>query len=132
MRSALRCLDQSAVFQHTRLQPLLDQADDPPITNSVFDESYEPLSAQSIEEPRYVGVENPVDFTCINSVCERIQRIVLAAPRSEPIADPQKLRLVDRREDRNHRGLDDLVFQGRDAERPLFTIRLGYVPSTRW
>jgi hypothetical protein len=98
----------------------------------VFDESYEPLSAQSIEEPRYVGVENPVDFTCINSVSERIQRIVLAAPGSEPIAEPQKLRLVDRREDRNHRGLDDLVFQGRDAERPLFTIRLGYVPSTRW
>jgi hypothetical protein len=45
------------------------------ITDSVFDESYEPLSAQSIEEPRYVGIENPVDFTCINSVCERIQRI---------------------------------------------------------
>jgi len=84
------------------------------------------------KKPRYVGVENPVDFTCINSVCERIQRIVLAAPGSEPIAEPQKLRLVDRREDRNHRGLDDLVFQGRDAERPLFTIRLGYVPSTRW
>src|SRR3984957_17431088 len=60
-----------------------------------------------------------------NSVCERIQRIVLAAPRSEPIAEPQKLRLVDRREDRNHRGLDDLVFQGSDAEWPLFTIRLG-------
>ena len=78
----------------------------------MFDESYEPLSAQSIEEPRYVGVENPVDFTCINSVSERIQRIV-PAPGSEPIAEPQKLRLVDRREDRNHRSLDDLVFQGR-------------------
>ena len=98
----------------------------------MFDESYEPLSTQSIEEPRYVGVKNPVDFACVESVCERIQRIVLAAPRSEPVAEPQELRLVDRREDRNHRGLDDLVFQGRDAERPLFTIRLGYVFATRW
>ena len=98
----------------------------------MFDESYEPLSAQSIEEPRYVGIENPVDFTCMNSVCERIQRIVLAAPWSEPVAEPQKLRLIDRREDRNHRSLDDLVFQGRDAERPLFAIRLGYVFATRW
>ena len=61
----------------------------------------------------YVGVENPVDFTCINSVSECIQRIVLAAPGSEPITEPQKLRLIDRREDRNHRSLDDLVFQGR-------------------
>ena len=47
LRSALHRLDQSAVFQHIRLQPLLDQVDDPPITNSVFDESYKPLSAQS-------------------------------------------------------------------------------------
>ena len=104
----------------------------PSIANSVFDESYEPLSTQSIEEPRYVGVENPVDFTCINSVCERIQRIVLAAPGSEPVAEPQELRLVDRREDCNHRCLDDFVFQGSNAERPLFAIRLGYVFATRW
>src|SRR5262249_20742331 len=115
-----------------RLPPLVYKRDAPHIQIWVFKDFYEPLSAQSIEEPRYVGVENPVDFTCINSVCERIQRIVLAASGSEPIAEPQKLRLVDRREDRNHRSLDDLVFQGRDAERPLFTIRLGYVPSTRW
>jgi len=37
----------------------------PSIANSVFDESYEPLSTQSIEEPRYIGVKNPVDFACV-------------------------------------------------------------------
>jgi hypothetical protein len=127
LRGALRRLDQAAVFQHTRLQPFLDQADDPSIADSVFDESYEPFSAQSIEEPRYVGVENPVDFACVDSVCERIQRIVLPAPGSEPVAEPQELRLVDRREDCDHRCLDDFIFQGSNAERPLFAIRLGYV-----
>jgi hypothetical protein len=38
---------------------------------------------------------------------------VLSASGPQPIAKPQKLRLVDRREDRNHGSLDDLVFQGR-------------------
>src|SRR3974377_2113344 len=102
------------------------------MADSVFDESYEPWSAQSIEEPRYVGVENPVDFACVDSVCECIQRIVLAAPGSEPVAEPQELRLVDRREDRNHRCLADFIFPRSKSERPLFAIRLGYVFATRW
>jgi hypothetical protein len=71
----------------------------------VFDEAYEPFSAQSIKEPGYVGVENPVDFACINSVRERVQRIVLATPGTEPIAKTQELRLVYRREDCDHRCL---------------------------
>ena len=58
--------------------------------------------------------------------------IVLAAPGSEPVAEPQEFRLVDRREDRNHCRLDDFVFQSSNAERPLFAIRLGYVFATRW
>jgi len=103
LRGALRRLDHAAIFQHTRLQPLLDQADDPSIADSVFDESDEPLSAQSIEEPRYVGVENPVDFACIDSVCERIQRIVLAASGPEPVAKAQELRLVAVRSSRSPR-----------------------------
>jgi hypothetical protein len=40
-----------------------------------------------------------------------IQRLVLTALRSEPVAEPQELHLVDRRQDRNHRRLDDLIFQ---------------------
>jgi len=57
---------------------------------------------------------------------------MLAAARSEPVIEPQELRLVDRREDRNPRCLDDFVFRGSNAERPLFAIRLGYIFATRW
>src|SRR4051794_22154698 len=56
---------------------------------------------------------------------------MLATPRPEPVAEPQELRLVDRREDRHHRGLDDLVLDGGDAERPLRAIRLWDVPPAR-
>jgi hypothetical protein len=44
---------------------------------------------------------------------------VLAAPGPEPVAKPQELRLVDRREDRHHRRLDYLILNACDAERPL-------------
>src|SRR3954452_2209824 len=33
----LRCLDQAALFQHTRLQPFLDQANDLLVANSVLE-----------------------------------------------------------------------------------------------
>src|SRR5437870_43019 len=53
---------------------------------------------------------------------------MLATPGPEPVAEPQELRLVDRREERHHRCLDDLVL---DGGRPLFAVRLRYVPPTR-
>ena len=36
------CLESRPVFQHARLQPFLDQADDPTIADPVFDKSDEP------------------------------------------------------------------------------------------
>src|SRR5262245_13810306 len=65
------------------------------------------------------------------SVRERVQRIVLVAPGTEPITKTQELRLVDWREDCDHRCLDDFILQSRDAERSLLTICLRYVPAAR-
>src|SRR5262249_23631960 len=56
---------------------------------------------------------------------------MLVAPRPEPVAEPQELRLVHWRQDRNHRRLDDLVFQCSNAERPLSAIALRYVLPAR-
>jgi hypothetical protein len=58
---------------------------------------------------------NPIDPSPPDPERERIQRLMLDAPRPEPVAEPQELRLVNRRQDRNHRRLDDLVFQSSDA-----------------
>src|SRR5712691_4608844 len=70
---------------------------------------------------------------CLDSECERIQRIVLATSGSEPIAKAQKLRLVDWREDCHHRRLQDFVLNRGDAERPLLlAVCLRYVPPARW
>ena len=56
---------------------------------------------------------------------------MLATPGPEPVAEAQELRLIDRRQDDDHRRLDDLVLQRRDAERPLSAVRLRYVRPAR-
>ena len=55
---------------------------------------------------------------------ERIQRIVLAAPRPEPVREAEEVLLVDRVEHLDHGPLDDLVLQRGDAQRPLPPVRL--------
>src|SRR5271165_7472063 len=56
---------------------------------------------------------------------------MLTALRSEPIAEAQELRLIDRRQNCRHRSLDDLVPYGSDAERSLSAIRLRYILPAR-
>jgi site-specific DNA recombinase len=123
--------DTLPVLQHARLEPFLDQADDPSVADPVLQEADQPLVADPVEERPDVGVEDPADVASLDPVRERVQRVVLAAPGPEPVAEAQELRLVDRRQDHDHRGLDDLVLQGRDAERPLPAVRLRDVHPPR-
>ena len=54
---------------------------------------------------------------------------MLAASWPESIREPEEVLLVDRVQHRDGRPLDDLVFQGGNRERPLPTVRFGYVDS---
>jgi hypothetical protein len=83
---------------------------------------------------------HPVDQSPAVSACQlppqdpdrqRIQRIMRAAPRPEPVGETDKVLLVDGVEHLDHRSLDDLVLQGGDAERALPPVRLWYVHPTR-
>jgi len=55
---------------------------------------------------------------------------VRAAPRPEPVAEPEEGLLVDRIQHFDHRALDDLVLQRCDAERALSAVRLWNVPPS--
>src|SRR6202048_2738555 len=98
----------------------------------MFDEAHQPRLADLVEKGLDVAIEHPVDTPPADPERERIQRLVLIALRSEPVAEPQELRLIDRRQDCHHRRLDDLVLQGSDAERPLPAIWLRNISPTRW
>ena len=100
--------------------------------NPMFDEVDQPGLADLVENGLDVAIKHPVDAPPTDPERECIQRLVLTTLRSEPVAEPQELRLVDRRQDRNHRRLDDLIFQCSNAERPLSAICLWNISPARW
>ena len=119
------------VFEHARLQPFLDQADDAPVADPVLQETDQPLLTNRVKERPDVGVHNEAHLLAVNPDTERIQRTMRAATGPESIREPEEVLLVDRVQQRDHRPLDDLVLQGCDRERALLTVRLGdvYAPG---
>jgi hypothetical protein len=89
----------------------------------MFEEADHPILGDFREERSDVGVEYEVHFSAGDPDDQGIQRIVLAASRSEPIREPEEVFLVDRAQHRR-RSLDDLVFESRDRERALAAVLL--------
>src|SRR5437016_1762069 len=57
---------------------------------------------------------------------------MLASLGPGPIREPQKVHLINLVEDGDHGPLNNLVLQGRDAQRPLPAISFWYVYPSRW
>src|ERR1700756_3666301 len=76
------------------------------------------------EELAEIRVEHPVHMPRLDRSRERIQRIMRRTPRSKPIREAEKVRLVDRVQHLDQRPLKDLVLQRGDAERPLPPVGL--------
>src|SRR5713226_4120396 len=98
----------------------------------MLQEADQPLLVDLVEERSDVGVQYEAHLLAVDSDAERIQRIVRATPRPEPIRDAEEVLLVDRVQQRDHSPLDNLVLQGRNRERALPAIRLGYVDPSAW
>jgi site-specific DNA recombinase len=130
LRRPLHRLDLSALFKHPCRQPFADQPDDPPVADPMLNKPYQPCMADRVEERPNIRVEDPIDPPLPQPVRERVQRIVLSTLRPEPVTEPQEFRLVDRRQDRRHGRLDNLVLQRGNAQRSTPPIRLRNIPST--
>jgi hypothetical protein len=70
----------------------------------------------SIEKRPNVKIQHPVHLLTCDPDPERVQRIVLAAPRPETIRKAQEVLLPDLVEYRPYRVLYDFVFQRRDSQ----------------
>jgi site-specific DNA recombinase len=116
------------VFEDARLEPFLDQADDAPVADPMLQEADQPFLVDLVEERSDVGVQYIAHLLAVDSDAERIHRIMRAAPRPEPVREPEEVFLVDRAQHRGYRPLDDLVLQSGNRERALPAIRLRYVP----
>ena len=98
----------------------------------MLQEADQPFLVDLVEERSDVGVQYEAHLLAVDPDAERIQRIMRAAPRPEPVRDAEEVFLVDRVQQRAHCPLDDLVLQSSDRERTLSAVRLGYVdPSAR-
>jgi hypothetical protein len=97
---------------------------DAPVPHPVLDELHPPRVVDRLKEPTDVDIEHPVAVALLDSHRDRIERIMRAAARSASVGESPKVLLVDGVEHLHRRPLDDLVFQGRDANGPLAAIRL--------
>src|SRR6266480_2731952 len=114
-------------LQHARVEPFLDQSHDAPVCNPMLHELDKPFVGKPIEKAFDVKVEHPVHLSRQQSRVERVQRLMLASPRSEPVRKAEKVRLVDGVQHLDRGTLDDLVFQRRYSERSLPPVGLWYI-----
>ena len=81
-----------------------------PIANPVFQEADHPFLGDFREER--ADIEHEIHLLAADfQRAEGVQRIVLAAPRPEPIREPEEILLEDLAQNCRHRSLDDLVFE---------------------
>src|SRR5204863_9865984 len=90
-----------------------------------------PAFVEVFEKAADVSVQNVVHLLLQERIRQRIQRVMLAAPRAETIREAQKVFLVNLIEDGDHGLLDDFVFQGRNPQWTLPSIFFLYVHSSR-
>jgi hypothetical protein len=82
----------------------------------MFQKADEPFLTDFIEERSDIGVQYVVHLGAGDAHHQRVQRIVLAAPRSKSIREPEELLLVDRVQHRYRRPLDDFVLEAAIAK----------------
>src|SRR5690242_5182921 len=95
-------------------------------------EAEKPCLVHRVEEASDIGIQYVVHFRAGDSDGERIQRIMLATSRAEPVREPEEILLVDRVQHRGRRPLDDLVLEGGHRKRALSAIRLRDVLPPGW
>src|SRR6478609_2347993 len=97
------------VFEYTRSQPFLDEADDALVTDPMFKEANQPILANSPKEVPNVGVKYPVHLSYFDRRRKCVQRIMRSSSGSEPVGEADEVAFVDGIEHHDGRALYDLV-----------------------
>jgi hypothetical protein len=96
----------------------------------MLDELHRPLVTHIVKEATNVSIEHPVHSLPLDAHGQRVQRLMRAAPGSEPVRKAFEVDLINLIEDRHHSLLNDFVFQCRDAQRTLSPVSLRYIDSS--
>jgi site-specific DNA recombinase len=122
--------DHAPVLDHSCVQPFADQPQDPLVRDPVLEE-LQPASVVELVKSRGCPRRAPSSPSSVDPDRQRIQRIMRAAPRPEPVGEAEEVLLVDGVEHLDDGPLDDLVLQRGDAERPQPPVRLRDVHPAR-
>src|SRR5712691_3854684 len=101
------------------------------VGHAVLDKLHRPFVAHLVKEPANVRIQHPFHPLPLETHTQRIQRLVRAAPRPEPIRKALEVHLINLIENGHHSLLDDFVLQRRDAQRTLPPVSLRYIDSSR-
>jgi site-specific DNA recombinase len=93
VRRPLRAFHPRPLLHDPGLQPLGQQPEHAAVADPVLDEPHHPGVADAVEEGPDVGVQDPVHLSQIDPVGERVQRVVLGAPGTEPVGEAEEVRL---------------------------------------
>src|ERR1700693_6115279 len=91
----------------------------------------QPTLVEVVEKSSNIGIKNVVHLLLQEHIRQRIQRLMLAAPRTKPIRESEKLLLVDLVEYGDHGLFDKFVFDSRDRKWTLASVCFLYVHSSR-
>src|SRR5271166_3842807 len=137
LRRSLHGLRPGPILDDSRAQPLADETQDPPVRDAMPEELLQPAVIKAGEEVADVRIEYPVHLPPLDPGRERVQRIMRAAPRPEPIGETPEVHLIDGVEYLDDGPLDDLVLQRGDGRfiLPLLQSRVGMFwtgAGSRW
>ena len=118
------------VFGNSSLQPFLDQAKYPAIGHTVLNKLHRPFVVHVVKETSNVRIEHPVHSLPLDARRQRVQRLMRAAPGTEPIRKAFEVDLINLVENRHHGLLNDFVLQCRDAQRTLLPVSLRNIDSS--
>ena len=119
-------------LHHPGHEPFLDQAQDAAGGDAVLNELVHPCFVEVIEEALDVGIKHIVHLFLHERIGQRIQRFMLAAPRTKSIREAEEVLLINLVEDGDHCVLDDFVFQCGDPERTFPSVAFLDVDPSRW
>ncbi len=91
----------------------------------------QPFVVDRVKEAFDISIQNPVHLFADDRHMQRIERIMLATTRPKTIAETEKVLLVDALQNPQHRFLNDLVLERRNAQWSLAAIRFRYPHSAR-
>src|SRR3984893_15381638 len=91
----------------------------------------QPTLVEVIEKSSDIGIQYVVHLFLQERVRQRIQCLMLAAPRAKPIRTAEKILVIGVVEDGNRGLLDKFFFDSRDGQWTLPSIFFLYVHSSR-